>query len=132
MSYLVNFPNFIFINIIFPLKSTLLVFGTETLKGFDDSKRFRLILWAIIAGTRGGPNRARILNLINVKQLNEHQISKELNLDHKTVHHHLQILIKNSLIHKLTEESYDVKYTLTPIMKKNYQALEEIISKINR
>ncbi|MDH3677698.1 MAG: winged helix-turn-helix domain-containing protein, partial [Nitrosopumilus sp.] len=66
----------------------------------DDYQRFKGILWYIISGTRGGPNRARILNLLNTESLNAHQISKELNLDHKTVAHHLKILSKNELVKK--------------------------------
>ena len=49
--------------------------------------RFKMILWSIIAGTRGGVNRAKILNLIKDTPLNAHKISTILNLDHKTVSH---------------------------------------------
>lgn len=119
-------------NISFSLRSIILVLGDGTPGEYDDSRRFKLILWGIIAGTRGGPNRAKILNLLYSKSLNEFQISKELKLDHKTIHHHLKILTKNSLISKPSDESYDIKYDLTPIMKKNYTVLEEILSKIKQ
>ena len=130
MLCVVGLQNFVFLNILFSLKSIILVFGTGGVGELADDRRFKLILWGIIGGTRGGPNRARILNLLYSKQLNEHQISKELSLDHKTIHHHLEILIKNSLIQKLSQESYDIKYDLTPIMKENRRILDEIISKI--
>lgn len=99
---------------------------------FSDERRFRLILWSIIGGTRGGPNRAKILGLLADEPLNSNQISKKLNLDHKTIRHHLQILSKNQLITKPTEEKYDVEYTLTAIMKQNVHLLEEIVAKIRR
>jgi len=110
----------------------ILVFGNSTPGELYDSRRLKMILWGIIAGTRGGPNRARILNLLYSKSLNELQISKELKLDHKTIHHHLKILTKNSLISKPSDETYDIKYDLTPIMKKNHEVFDEIISKMKR
>ena len=99
---------------------------------FNDSRRFKLILWSIIGGTRGGPNRARILNLLMIEPLNSHQISKRLNLDHKTIRHHLKILTKNSLIIKSSEESYGANYILTPLMKQNVESLKEIVTKMRK
>ena len=98
--------------------------------GTIESKQFKYILWAIVGGTRGGPNRARILDLLISEPLNSNQISKKLNLDHKTIRHHLKILTKNLLITKPSDESYGATYTLTPIMQKNVQLLEEIVSKM--
>lgn len=98
----------------------------------EDYQRFRGILWYMVAGTRGGPNRARILDLLNTKPLNAHQISKELNLDHKTVAHHLEILSKNELVEKKEDQWYGNPYNLTSKMKYNAQALDEIMSKIKK
>ena len=130
--YHVGFSKILVVDYLFSLRTIILFLGSGGSQEISEDRRFRLILWAIAAGTRGGPNRVKILNLLYSKILNENQISKELNLDHKTVHHHLEILIKNSLIKKLSEESYDIKYDLTPIMRKNHLVLEEIISKIKR
>lgn len=110
--------------------SFLLSFGNPNpINGFDP-RRFKAILWLIAGGTRGGPNRIRILNLLQEKSLNAHQISKELNLDHKTVKHHLDVLVKNSLVIKSDDIQYAANYCLTSVMRKNISALEEIISKI--
>jgi len=97
-----------------------------------DARRFKLILWSIIGATRGGPNRARILYLLITEPLNSYQISKKLNLDHKTIRHHLKILTKNLLIRKSSDETYGVTYILTPIMQKNIESLNEIVSKMRR
>jgi len=93
------------------------------------NRRFKMILWSIIAGTRGGVNRAKILNLIKDNPLNANKIATVLNLDHKTVIHHVKILSKNELIVK-AEKEYGAEYQLTPIMKENQIALEEIMEKI--
>lgn len=106
-------------------------FGNESSSNnFGESRRFKLILWSIIGATRGGPNRARILNLLIAEQLNSHQIAKKLNLDHKTIRHHLKILTKNELIKKSTEESYGVTYILTDGMQQHIELLKEIVTKM--
>jgi predicted transcriptional regulator len=69
------------------------------------------------------------LNLLIIDSLNSHQIAKKLNLDHKTVRHHLKILTKNELIVK-SSESYGATYTLTGIMKQNVELLKEIVTKM--
>ena len=91
--------------------------------------RFKMILWSIIAGTRGGINRAKILNLIKDTPMNANKIATVLNLDHKTIAHHVKILSKNDLIVK-AEKDYAAEYQLTQIMKDNQSVLEEIIQKI--
>ncbi|WP_297593732.1 winged helix-turn-helix domain-containing protein [Nitrosopumilus sp.] len=88
-----------------------------------------MILWSIIAGTRGGINRAKILNLIKDTPMNANKIATVLNLDHKTVVHHVKILSKNELVVK-AEKEYGAEFHLTQIMKDNQSALEEIMQKI--
>ena len=91
--------------------------------------RFKMILWSIVAGTRGGINRAKILNLVKDNPLNANKIATMLNLDHKTVIHHVKILSKNELIIK-AEKNYGAEYQFTQIMKENQIVLEEIMEKI--
>ena len=91
--------------------------------------RFKMILWSIIAGTRGGTNRAKILNLIKDVPMNANKIATVLNLDHKTIIHHVKILSKNELVVK-AEKEYGAEYQLTQIMKENQSVLEEIMKKI--
>ncbi len=100
--------------------------------GKDNSNtdpRFKMILWSIIAGTRGGVNRAKILNLIKETPMNANKIATVLDLDHKTVIHHVKILAKNNLVVK-AEKEYAAEYMLTRIIKENQSALEEIMEKI--
>lgn len=104
----------------------------DSFTGKNDSKidpRFKMILWVIIAGTRGGINRAKILNLLTNMPLNANKIATILKLDHKTVIHHVNILTKNELIIK-EEKDYGATYNLTQIMKDNQNVLVEIMEKI--
>ena len=91
--------------------------------------RFKMILWFIIAGTKGGINRAKILNLIKDTPMNANKIATALNLDYKTIVHHVKILSKNDLVIK-AEKDYGAEYQLTQIMTKNQNVLEEIMQKI--
>jgi len=91
--------------------------------------RFKMILWFIISGTKGGINRAKILNLIKINPMNANQIATELNLDYKTIVHHVKILSKNELVVK-SEKEYGANYQLSQIVKDNSVVLEEIIKKI--
>lgn len=99
--------------------------------GPEPSPRFRMVLWSIIAGTRGGANRARILDLIKDTPLNAHRISTQLGLDHKTVAHHIKILAKNGLVKK-AEKDYGAEYELSDIMVQNQDTLDDIVRRLQR
>ena len=99
-------------------------------KYFDP--RFKRILWFLFASTRGGSTRAKIISLINEIPSNPNQISTVLDLNYKTVIHHLNVLIKNGLT--ITDEKgiYGSTYFLTPLMEQNFQLFKEIIDKIKK
>jgi DNA-binding transcriptional ArsR family regulator len=56
------------------------------------------ILWWLIAGTKGGVNRARIINVLEQRPYNAHKLAEKLELDYKTVRHHIKILEDNNVI----------------------------------
>ncbi len=94
--------------------------------------QFKRVLWYLIGSTKGGANRARILELINSHPANPNQISSELKLDYKTVIHHLSVLTANGLVITDNKESYGATYYLTPLMEKNYNSFMEILAKIRK
>jgi DNA-binding transcriptional ArsR family regulator len=79
--------------------------------------QFKRLLWYLIGSTKGGPNRARILELIKSHPANPNQISSELKLDYKTIIHHLSVLAENGLIITDNKESYGATYSLSPLME---------------
>jgi DNA-binding transcriptional ArsR family regulator len=99
-------------------------------KYFDP--RFKRILWFLFASTRGGFTRAKIMNLINEIPANANQISTNLNLNYKTVVHHLNVLTKNGLIITDDKGIYGSTYFLTPLMEQNSQLFEEILEKVRK
>ena len=40
------------------------------------------ILWWLIAGTKGGINRARIINVLQQRPYNAHKLAEKLDLDY--------------------------------------------------
>lgn len=84
------------------------------------------LLWYLIAGTRGGETRGRIIELIKKKPSNANKIAETLKLDYKTVRHHLDVLQKNNIITAINKGNYGAVYFLSEDMKINYAVFEEI------
>ena len=83
-------------------------------------KHLEKLLWWLITGKRGGVNRARIIKMLHERPYNAHQLSKELDLDYKTIRHHIKILEDNNVI-KPTGDSYSKLYFLTEEVEDNYE-----------
>lgn len=108
--------------------------------GRDDSNvaggyydpHFKRTLWYLIAGMKGGVNRAKILEVIKSQPANANQLATILGVDYKTVVHHLKVLSENGLAITDNKESYGATYFLSPLMEKNYVTLTEILGKIGK
>ncbi len=94
--------------------------------------RFKRVLWYLIGSTKGGVNRAKIIDLVNSHPANANQIASELKLDYKTVIHHLRVLSENGLIVTDNKDSYGATYFLTPLMENNYPSFQEILARIGK
>ncbi len=101
-------------------------------KSKDTDPTFKRLLWYLIYSTRGGINRVKILDFVTESPSNANQISTQLKLDYKTILHHLAVLKKNGLIIIENEHSYGATYFTSPIMEKNYYAINEIMDKIGK
>jgi DNA-binding transcriptional ArsR family regulator len=94
--------------------------------------RFKRVLWYLIGSTKGGVNRAKIIGLINSHPANANQLASELELDYKTVIHHLRVLSENGLVVTDNKDSYGATYFLTPLMENNYPSFQEILARIGK
>lgn len=83
-------------------------------------------LWYLVAGTRGGLNRGRILQILRERPLNANDLSGRLGLDYKTVRHHLDVLRENDCIMTLGNEGYGLLYTLSPRLQTHFEDFEQI------
>jgi DNA-binding transcriptional ArsR family regulator len=91
-----------------------------------DAKR---LLWFLFAGSRGGDNRIKIIDLLKERPYNINQLSQSLGLDYKAVQHHISVLLKNNIITK-TGEKYGILYFISNYLEVNIDAFNEIRSKI--
>ncbi|MCS4541517.1 MAG: winged helix-turn-helix domain-containing protein [Euryarchaeota archaeon] len=89
----------------------------------------RRLFWLLFVGTRGGSTRAEIVRFLKEKPSNANQLAEALNLNYKTIRHHLKVLLDNELI-VAEGEGYSIMYFLSPLMEQNYVLFEEIRSKI--
>jgi PAS domain S-box-containing protein len=86
------------------------------------SNRQLNMLWYLIVGTRGGATRSLILkHLINGPH-NANQLAKALNMDYKTIRHHLNVLVKKGVI---IREKYEKSGTIYFLSKSIEGALED-------
>lgn len=84
------------------------------------------LLWYLVAGTKGGETRGRIISLIEKKPSNANKISETLKLDYKTIRHHLKVLEENNIITAVNKGNYGAVYFLSEIMKENMEVFGEI------
>ncbi|MGB9977833.1 ArsR/SmtB family transcription factor [Methanobacterium sp.] len=87
------------------------------------------VLWWLILGTRGGINRAKIIKKLKERPYNAHQLAEELNVNYRTVRHHVKIL-EDSEVVKSAGEKYGKMYFLSENMEKNYSDFETIWKQI--
>ena len=94
-----------------------------------NARPLKYLLGWLIAGTRGGPTRARIIETLKETPQNANQLSNLLDMDYRTIRHHLGILEKNRIIIS-AGEGYGTTYFLSQVMEENYVLFEEILKKI--
>lgn len=88
----------------------------------------RRVLWWLIGGSRGGRNRLRIVRTLDDTPMNTHQLSQALDLDYKTVKHHLELLTENNVLMTMGD-GYGETYFLTDAMEQHIDVLDEVAAK---
>jgi len=89
----------------------------------------KYLLWWLIAGTRGGVTRAKMITALKESPQNANQLANQLKMDYRTIRHHLKVLQKNRIITS-AGDMYGTTYFLSPEMEENYALLEEILKRI--
>lgn len=90
------------------------------------------ILWYLIAGSRGGANRARIIKKLYDRPYNINQLSDELDLHYKTIGHHVNVLENHNIIVKSSGKKYGALYFLSDRMEEEYPLFLEIVEKVEK
>ena len=86
-------------------------------------------LWYVLSGTRGGANRARILRAVDERPRNANQLAEALDLDYKTVRHHLDVLADNNVITD-SGDDYGKVYLPSEAARVHWETVEEILEEV--
>ena len=89
------------------------------------------MLWFLFAGSRGGENRIRIIDLLKSQPYNMNQLAEALGLDYKAVQHHVGVLEKNNMVTKAGEK-YGVLYFISNYLEANVEAFNEVRAAIDK
>ena len=82
-------------------------------------------LWYLLAGTRGGQNRVRLIRSLSERPRNANQLADQLDLDYNTVRHHLDMLIDHDVVER-GEADYGALYFLTDGFERHRDEFEHI------
>jgi len=86
-------------------------------------------LWYLLAGTRGGENRVRLIRSLSEHPKNANQLSEELGLDYNTVRYHLDKLEDHNVC-ETGQDDYGQLYFLTEQFEHNRDQFERIVEKM--
>jgi len=96
------------------------------MKEFEENLRYLLLY------RRGGANRAKILNQLRIGPSNANQLALNLNLNYRTIQHHLDIMMEHNLIRVVKKGGYGDMYNLDPELAFADVVVKEIISNAQR
>ena len=89
----------------------------------------KYLLGWLIAGSRGGLTRAKIIEILHEQPQNANQLAASVEMDYRTIRHHLKVLEKNRLITS-AGDGYGNTYFLSVDLEENYVLFEEIVNKL--
>jgi DNA-binding transcriptional ArsR family regulator len=88
-----------------------------------------VVLWQVLAATRGGPNRARILRELDERPRNANRLADDLGLAYNTVRHHLDVLEEHDIVTS-GDESYGTVYLPSERTRNHWETVEDIFTKL--
>ena len=83
------------------------------------------VLWYLMASSRGGETRARILQAIDDQPQNANQLAKQLEYDYTTIRHHLDVLTDDNVLER-TGDGYGDVYLPTNQARHNWDTVMKI------
>jgi DNA-binding transcriptional ArsR family regulator len=89
------------------------------------------LLWYLFAGSRGGENRIRIIDLLKDRPYNMNQLAEALGVDYKAAQHHIGVLEKNNMVSR-EGEKYGVLYFVSNYLEANIEAFNEVRATIEK
>ncbi len=90
---------------------------------------WKRLLWYVLAGSRGGTNRGRIIVLLRKEPRNVNQLAEALDVHYRVAEHHIRALEKNNLVTP-SGERYGRLYFLSQEMEAHLHLFDEIWTQI--
>ncbi|WP_101296678.1 ArsR/SmtB family transcription factor [Halegenticoccus soli] len=87
------------------------------------------VLWYVLTGTRGGKNRVRVLRALDERPRNANQLAGDLDLDYKTVRHHLDVLMENDMVRN-SGDGYGAVYLPSDQVRHHWETVETIMEQV--
>ncbi len=87
-------------------------------------------LWYLLTATRGGENRARIIQALSKQPMNANQLAEALDVRYKTIRHHLDALEEHDVVEP-GETEYAKLYFLTDRFEKHREKFDQILEAID-
>jgi len=90
------------------------------------------VVWHLLAGTRGGSNRLRIIEELLREPMNAQRLANLLGLDYRTVRHHVTVLTKNGLLAKPEGVAYGARIFVSRYLLANLETVQRVRGSLNR
>ena len=84
----------------------------------------QLMYW-LIASSKGGLNRTRIILALKEKPMNLHQLAEKMNVHYTTIQHHVELLVKHGFLVG-TGGEYGKAYFLSQDLEDAYHEFKKI------
>ncbi|QLG50418.1 winged helix-turn-helix domain-containing protein [Natrinema halophilum] len=88
------------------------------------------VLWYVLASSRGGPTRVRILRALDERPRNANQLATELDMDYTTIRHHLDVLMDNNVVRR-SGDDYAAVYLFTEQTTSNWDMVETVLETVD-
>ena len=92
---------------------------------------FKQIMYWLLINSVGGMNRVKILAGLFEKPQNANELSKNLDIEYKTIRHHLHLLLENNFI-EMAGRGYGKTYFISNKLMQHKEFFDEICNNVEK